>query len=62
MSGSGCGVSPAPDPFVELVRLAVDGVEVGPVSRLQPAVLQPVAAVPVKVGEKVPRLDDVTLV
>src|SRR6185437_1730736 len=37
----------------------VDGTRVGPVSREQPAVLQPVAAGPVKVGEDCPRLVDV---
>src|SRR5580704_14802541 len=39
---------------------AVDGETNGPVSRLQP-LAQPVAAGPVKVGENVPRLEEVTL-
>jgi hypothetical protein len=39
---------------------AVDGDTNGPVSRLQP-LAQPVAAGPTKVGEEVPRLEEVTL-
>ena len=39
---------------------AVDGVANGPVSRLHP-LAHPVAAVPTKVGEKVPRLEEVTV-
>ena len=39
----------------------VDGVGYGPASSEQPAVTQPVAAGPVKVGEWSPRLEDVTL-
>ena len=38
---------------------AVDGETNGPVSRLHP-LAQPVAAGPVKVGEKLPRLEEVT--
>src|ERR1700689_1620927 len=40
---------------------AVDGDGNGPVSREQPSVAQPVAAGPVKVGDEVPRLDEVTV-
>jgi hypothetical protein len=47
-------VSPE-EPEEPEVRLAVDGVLVGPVSKEQP-----VAAGPTKVGAKFPRLDDVT--
>jgi hypothetical protein len=43
----------------EADRPAVDGVLNGPVSREHPAVAQPVAAGPVKVGAPVPRLVDV---
>jgi hypothetical protein len=39
----------------------VDGVGYGPDSSEQPAVAQPAAAGPVKVGEWSPRLEDVTL-
>ena len=39
---------------------AVDGETNGPVSRLHP-LAQPVAAVPMKVGEKLPRLEEVTV-
>ena len=39
---------------------AVDGEDVGPVSREHPAEAQPVAAGPVKVGAPSPRLDEVT--
>jgi hypothetical protein len=39
----------------------VDGAGYGPASSEQPAVTQPVAAGPVKVGEWSPRLEDVTL-
>ena len=45
----------------EADRPAVDGAGNGPVSREQPAVAQPVAAGPVKVGDEVPRLDEVTV-
>lgn len=38
----------------------MDGAGNGPVSRAQPAEAQPVAAGPVKVGEDLPRLEDVT--
>ena len=40
---------------------AVDGEKNGPVSRSQPGLSHPVAAGPTKVGETVPRLDDVTV-
>jgi hypothetical protein len=52
-------VSPE-EPEEPEVRLAVDGVLVGPVSKEHPAEAQPVAAGPTKVGAKFPRLDDVT--
>lgn len=39
---------------------AVEGVKKGPVSKEQPAEVQPVAAGPTKVGENCPKLDDVT--
>jgi len=41
------------------VKDAVDGEAKGPVSRSHP-LAQPVAAVPTKVGEKVPRLEEAT--
>jgi hypothetical protein len=45
----------------EADRPAVDGDGNGPVSREQPAVAQPLAAGPVKVGDEVPRLDEATV-
>jgi hypothetical protein len=45
----------------EAGRFAVEGEGNGPVSREQPAVAQPVAAGPVKVGDEVPKLDEVTM-
>lgn len=45
----------------EADRPAVDGAGNGPVSREQPAVAQPVAAGPVKVGGEVPKLDEVAV-
>jgi hypothetical protein len=45
----------------EAGRFAVEGEGNGPVSREQPAVAQPVAAGPVKVGDEVPKLDEVTV-
>jgi hypothetical protein len=38
----------------------VEGEGKGPVSKEQPGDLQPVAAVPTKVGGRFPKLDDVT--
>jgi hypothetical protein len=38
---------------------ATDGVGKGPVSNEQPADAQPVAAVPTKVGENVPKAEEV---
>jgi hypothetical protein len=58
-SGSATGLSPEPGD-ADPVRSAEDGVAVGPVSREQPGDAQPVAAGPTKVGEYVPKLDDVT--
>ncbi len=56
MSGSDSGVPVPPGGEPVPVRLAVDGVALGPVSREQPEA-QPVAAGPAKVDGKFPKLD-----
>ena len=53
--------APAATAGDEADRPAVDGVGNGPESSEQPGEVQPVAAVPTKVGEPVPRLVDLTV-